>query len=101
MARVDIPFQPYWEEAMLSGRKTCTTRPRRYGNPGDTFAAFGAEFEIVTVTREQLGKVAFLLFDIEGCDSPEHFIDIWNQLHPRRGFQTGDERWAHRFRRLS
>lgn len=95
--RIEIPFQGYWREAMLEGRKTATTRPTPYGQTGDTFAAFGMIFRIKTVALIRLGVVAQYHYDQEGCTNSEEFKAIWRRLHPRVGFTENREVWMHTF----
>ena len=52
-----IPFLEYWKEKMLNGKKTCTSRVRKYGNVGSTFKEFGATFEITDIKEIVLGEV--------------------------------------------
>jgi len=94
---IEIPFQGYWQEAMLEGRKTATTRTKPYGKTGDTFAAFGVIFRIKTVALIRLGTVAKYHYKEEGCTSPEEFEAIWRRLHPIKGFIGSQEVWIHTF----
>jgi hypothetical protein len=100
MRVIELPFLEMWEDAMLAGVKTCTTRSKRYGQAGDRFEAFGATFELLDVYRKTVGEVARGLWREEGCFSSEEFKTIWKRIHPRRGFQACDRKWVHRFRRV-
>jgi len=71
---------------MLSGLKVCTSRSRRFGRPGDTFEAFGADFELRAIGRLSLRHVRDRLYLQEGCESLEEFQRAWSELHPRKGF---------------
>jgi len=95
---VHIPFLPRFQEPLLSGVKTCTTRTRRVGNPGDEFVAFGVWFRILSVEKVELGNVADHLYIEEGVSSPNDFISIWLELH-RSGYSPKTEVWLHRFKR--
>lgn len=101
MAEVRIPFQARWKEAMLSGQKCCTSRPRRYGQEGDEFAAFGIRFRLFDVGRMKLGHVAEHLYLFEGCGSPKEFMRAWCVLHPAKGFVFEQQVWVHQFERVS
>jgi hypothetical protein len=92
-----LPFQPRWREAMLSGRKVCTSRSRRFGRPGDTFQAFGTGFELRAIERLPLLHVKDHLYLQEGCESPDEFQRAWNELHPRRGFVPEQPVYVHWF----
>jgi len=70
-------------------------------NPGDTFVAFGETFEVTEVARLMLVEVADEHCLEEGVDSPEAFIQVWNALHPIRGFQGEDGVWFHKFRKVT
>lgn len=100
MSLKKIPFQRRFETPLLEGRKTCTSRPRRMGDEGDIFKAYGQTFEITFVEHIRLGLVAEQLYEQEGCDSPEDFIEVWRSIHPRRGYVLGDPVWVHHFKKL-
>jgi len=96
---VAIPFKGEFREAMLSGRKTMTSRYKRYGEPGDYFKAFGKTFTIISVRKVQLSHVKDSFYYSEGFESPREFAKVWALLHPRRGFRPRDEVYLHSFRR--
>jgi len=100
MSLVKIPFKPYFKEPMLSGVKTYTSRTKRMGSPGDTFEAFGAQFEILSVEEVRLYEVASLWKE-EGCASEEHFKEIWREIHPRTGYGDYQIVKLHRFKKVS
>ena len=80
---IKIPFKEQFRDAMLEGRKICTTRTKRYGEVGDIFEAFGAKFEIVGVCPSIALWVGNFLYKEEGFDCPAEFHKIWKRLHPR------------------
>jgi len=92
---VEIPFQERWRAPILEGTKTCTSRTKRYAEVGDTFEAFGAIFQLTAIERRYLKDVAEVLFAKEGCKSPDEFEYVWEQLHPRRGWQAYERVWLH------
>ena len=96
MAHVYIPFRPHFKEPMLSGIKTCTARTKAMGKEGDTFTAFGQEFNLITVGKVQLSTVA-ALWKQEGCTSEEHFKEIWRSIHPIKGYIPEQEVYLHHF----
>ncbi len=96
---IKIPFKPYFKEPLLSGQKVYTSRSKPMGKPGDTFEAFGAEFELISVKDEDLYTVS-LLWKEEGCTSREHFIQVWNEIHPVRGYHDYDRTYLHRFKKV-
>jgi len=98
MSRKRIPFQYRFRSPLLSGVKSCTSRPRKMASVGDTFEAFGATFEVVLVERLTLLTIREELWREEGCASPADFEAIWCLLHPRRGFQSSQKVSVHRFK---
>jgi len=98
--KVNIPFLPEFEEAMLSGRKRATSRTRKFGNVGDTFSVFGATFTITAVNHLTLECVSDCFWRKEGASSPAHFIAIWRRIHPQRGWQPTKVIYLHQFERI-
>lgn len=94
-----FPFNLEFEQKMMNGKKTKTSRNKKYGNAGDTFTAFGVEFEIVDVKKETLKKVAEEYYKDEGFDMPGDFIEKWDQLHPRKGWHPEKYVFVHTFKR--
>ena len=99
MSLVTIKFRPYFKEPMLSGMKTLTSRKKRMGNIGDHFEAFGARFELVSVEDADLYSVS-CLWEQEGCLSREHFIRVWNEIHPRTGYNDYQRVYLHEFKQV-
>lgn len=97
MPQVTIPFQEHFQEAMLDGRKQCTARTKPAGTAGDTFEAFGATFEIRAVVRHALHDVRSFLWRMEGVESPEAFVEVWEGLHRRAGFRPEQQVYVHFF----
>ena len=98
-ARVSIPFRPAFKEALLSGVKTCTARTSKKGKPGDLFTAFGAVFQLMSVERVPLHEVADFWYQ-EGCTDRNHFIAVWNEIHPRVGYRPKQLVYLHQFRKV-
>jgi len=96
-----LPFLPQWKQLMLDGVKICTARTKPAGKIGDTFEAFGAEFEIVGLEVMPLFMIAAMFYKEEGCHSPEGFEAIYQKIHPRRGFRGNDTAYLHTFKRLT
>lgn len=99
MPEIKIPFQPEFEASMLSGKKTATTRTRRYGYPGDWFKAFGRVFVLTEVYPTFLDVVVGLHSLEEGFNSIQEFIDCWDRLHPHITYLQRPSRsvYFHRF----
>ena len=97
--KVKIPFKARFEDPLLEGTKTLTSRTKPMGKIGDTFEAFGAEFVITDVFKSALYIVSNF-WDREGCSSKEDFVEVWNQIHPRKGFVPMQVVWVHVFEKL-
>jgi len=81
MALIDLKFSPDMAEAVLDGRKCCTSRSERKGAPGDEFEIEGVRFRIVDVKEEVLAHIGNDWYRLEGVDSPEAFERLWRSLH--------------------
>ena len=97
--KIFIPFLQRFEEPMLNGTKTMTSRSKKYGEAGDTFDAFGATFKIIEVGRLRLGDIAGYWKD-EGMQSLEDFENTWKQIHPYRTYNLEDYFYYHKFKRV-
>lgn len=97
---VEIPFSPDMGESSINGTKICTSRNKKYGEPGDWFKIGDHRFLLKRVERHTLWYVAHILFEQEGFGSPRGFIDKWNALHPKRRYQDEDKVWVHYYRKL-
>ena len=99
--KIEIPFMERFREPMLSGKKTWTSRTRKYGEKGDTFTVFDATFEVVNVSQMRLDVVAYLHSKEEGLNSPEDFMATWKMIHPRTGYDPEQVVWVHEFKRVA
>lgn len=97
MAKVDIPFKKRFESALCAGVKTCTSRTKRMGEIGDVFESFGEDFMIMDIKLISLWWIAYFLYYNEGCESPEEFIEIWDEIHPVKGFDPSQIVHVHFF----
>lgn len=97
---VDIPFMPEFKDRLLSGRKTVTSRTKPMGKEGDHFERFGATFKIMQVFKATLNQVCILGYHPEGFNKPEEFVEIWDRIHPNKGYCPEQEIWVHYFRKL-
>jgi len=98
--KVNIPFKEQFREVMLSGDKTFTSRTKKMGSYNDTFDVFSATFRINDVCRMKLNTVAYAFYKEEGCKSPDDFINIWEKIHPRKGFDPEQWVFVHIFERI-
>jgi len=97
--KINIPFREQFREAMVNDQKTMTCRSKRYGDPDDHFEIFDNCFRLLAVYKQQLGYIAYHSFKAEGCSSQEEFINIWNELHPRKKFHPNTWVYVHVFAR--
>ncbi len=97
MSVIEIPFLFTFKDAMLSGKKTMTTRTKSWAKEGDTFLAFGRTFRVKSVVEMKLGIVAYEFFSEEGFDAAEDFIETWNTLHPRKLWNLEQKVFSHSF----
>lgn len=100
MSQIVIRFKPFFKEPMLSGVKVCTARTLRMGQPGDQFQAFGAAFELRSVEEVALYTVSTSWLE-EGCRSREHFIEVWNEIHPVRRYSDSQRVYLHWFKKVT
>lgn len=97
--KINLPLQPEFKVAMLSDKKTATTRTRRFGYPSDWFEAFGRVFVLTEVYPTFLDVVVSLHYVEEGFNSPQEFIEFWDRLHPNVTYLQRPSRavYFHRF----
>lgn len=96
-----IPFQAKFMPLINAGKKTMTTRNKKYGESGDYLIATShgekIYLRLISVSRVDLDNVATVYYREEGCQSPLEFIEIWNDIHPIKGFQGSQKVWLHSF----
>lgn len=100
MARAFLPFLDEFHTKLKDGSKTATTRSKAYGAPGDVVDSPIGPLRLLEVRKAKLCDVRDHHWREEGVDSPQGFVDIWNRIHPKRGFNGDDERFLHLFERL-
>jgi hypothetical protein len=105
MTEIQIPFNDWSKARLNANRKKATTRNKRYGNIGDTFTVelFGGKlkkYELTHVERVTLGFVRDHFYWQEGCHVEDMFVDIWNEIHPRKKFDDNHKVWLHYFREI-
>lgn len=95
-----VPMNDWSVERLEQGRKTATTRTERYGEPGDRFEAAEQTYELTHVVEVPLAVVAEYFYSEEGAESPDEFVEVWNDIHYRRGFEAEWPVWLHLFREV-
>lgn len=96
MSDITIPFKPMFRAALVNGTKQYTARSKRMGQEGDQFLAFGQRFTLLSVKDVDLYEVS-LLWKEEGCTSREHFIEVWNSIHPSKKYSDYQRVYLHHF----
>lgn len=97
---IQIRFRPFFKAPLLAGVKVCTARTKRKGASGDRFMAFETWFELKSVTEVPLHVVADIWAQ-EGCASRDHFLEVWNGIHPGVGYQPEEVVYLHRFKKMA
>lgn len=100
MTKFDIPFSGEMADAVDEGRKLCTSRNKKYGEPGDYFILRDYTYRLVDVQTRTLAFVATNFYRLEGFDEPAGFIDIWERLHAGKGFVSDQKVFVHFFARI-
>ena len=106
MKMIFISFND-WSKARLNAkRKTATTRNKRYGNVGDRFSVELIElqkyglYELTHVEHVTLAFVRDHFYWQEGCHVAGMFVDIWNEIHPKKKFNDEQKVWLHLFKNI-
>jgi len=92
-----LPFLPEFHDLVRRGLKTATARSRAYGKPGDRLQGPGCILVLEHVELAPLGYVASECYGFEGLPTKEAFIEVWNRIHPRKGFNSQAQVFLHRF----
>jgi len=109
MTEIEIPFNE-WSKGRL-WRKRCTSRNKKYGEVGDTFTSYDEsyistdskpliKYQITHIEKVSLGFVAEHLYELEGAETPEEFIKVWEGVHPVIGFVPEQKVWIHMFKEV-
>jgi hypothetical protein len=98
MKKIFIPFLPEMQAAILAGKKTCTSRTKRYGEIGDYFFIGTKKFALTSIDGNYLQFIRDYYYMNEGFNAPEEFESIWKKLHPRKGFCPDQSVLTHWFK---
>lgn len=98
ITEIEIPFMQEFEPLILTGKKSATSRTKRYGYPDDYFKVGGRYFSLVSANKMKLGEVAENHYLEEGFNSDMEFIKCWKKLHPRKGYDPEQIVWFHKFK---
>jgi len=97
MTMIIIPFRKDMRDKVLAGEKIATTRKTKYGFPGDTFMVGKVMCRITEVKKLKLVSVAKDWFKEEGFKTPEEFVEVWVDIHPRIGYSPDRIVFLHLF----
>lgn len=95
---IGIPMNEWSQGRLREGEKSATTRTERYGERGDRFEAVGRVYELTDVIPAPLRLVAVHFHEEEGCESKEEFIEVWEDIHYRKGYKPDWMVYLHLFR---
>ena len=96
---ITIPFN-IWSRERLKKGKCATSRNSRYGIEGDTFMIDGVRYEITSIMKLPLLKIANQYWYEEGATSSKEFIEVWKGIHPIAGWKPDKEVWIHFFHKI-
>jgi hypothetical protein len=101
---IEMPFRENMAQAILEGRKFCTSRNKKYGEVGDIFRVtagkLSGDYKILAQTKHTLDFIAWILHHAEGFDGYFEFVKAWDEIHPRKGFISNQLVWVHWFERV-
>ena len=97
MTEIIMPFRKDMRDKVLAGEKIATTRKTKYGFAGDTFMVGKAMCRLTEVKKIRLYAVAKEWFKEEGFKSPEEFVEVWVDIHPRIGYNPDRVVFLHLF----
>jgi len=100
MKKIKIPFNEWSKKRLLNQSKKATSRNKKYGDVGDVFTVDGFIYELELVIKVPLWFVSEDLYKSEGAKSSEEFINVWEDIHPRKGFRPFDKVWYHHFKEI-
>jgi hypothetical protein len=92
-----LPFLPEFHDKVRRGLKTATARSRPYGKPGDRLQGPGCVLVLEHVAKAPLQYVAAECYGFEGLPSTAAFIEVWERIHPRAGYDPAKWVYLHRF----
>jgi hypothetical protein len=109
MTVINIPFNSWSKERLLIGGKKATSRNKKYGQVGDVFVVgfergvasctmpFSHSYKLTHVEHVTLGFVADHCWRLEGAVDREEFIEVWNDIHPKKRFDKNQKVYLHVF----
>ena len=105
---INIPFNDWSKARLRANHKNATSRNKRYGNVGDTFTVDCGysddryiKYELTHVERVTLAFVRDHFYWQEGCHVADMFVDVWNDIHPKKKFVDEQKVWLHYFKKIN
>jgi len=98
--KVNIPFNKWSRIRLKKGVKSATSRNKKYGDVGDRFIVDDVTYELTNIVKASLSSIRDVAYDVEGCKNPDEFVQIWCDIHPRKGWDDDQKVWFHRFKRI-
>ena len=102
-----IPFMPEMKMAIMNGNKCRTSRYKHYFNKMHfpvrdvLMIDNGCIYLLYTsCERKRLGDIKENYYLEEGVKSPMEFQELWERIHPRKGFRPLDRVWSYKFQVL-
>lgn len=104
---IQIPFHEDMKWASINGLKNVTGRNDKYAEVGDYFAINPETntplmkgpywYKVIHVEQMPLNYVASCLYRMEGFTEPAHFVRKWNEIHPKKTFESDPNHkvWEH------
>lgn len=94
MTLINLKFSPEMEQAIMEGKKCCTTRDEPKGDVGDIFILNCRAYRLIRIESMDVNCVP-QYYDLEGFDHEFEFVDILNAIYPY--LTIGSTVWVHFF----
>lgn len=104
MTLIKIPFNEWSKARLRANHKSATSRNKKYGNVGDIFVVdcgySDKLYELTYIEKVTLAFVRDKFYWEEGCESEDLFVQIWNDIHPKKKFDDEQKVWLHLFKEI-
>jgi len=96
MALINLKFYPEMEEQILQGKKCCTTRDEKKGEPDDVFRVGNRIYRILQISSYDVSGIAHL-YKLEGFEYRHHFLKAIEEIYPNIYDRCDNIVYAHFF----
>ena len=79
MTLITLAFAPEMEDAIIAGKKCCTTRREKHGEVGDLFVVRDRVYRICHIHHCLLYSARDGYYDAEGFEFPGDFQEFWTK----------------------